>query len=58
MDFAVTGGEDDPIDQIGYIGRTVHEREKQGPLKEISHGEFIYTILKNNKLKEIMFDIS
>ena len=58
MDFAITGGEDDPVDQIGYIGKTVHQREKIGPLKDISHGEFIYVIYKKNKLKEIMFDIS
>lgn len=58
MDFAITGGEDDPVDQIGYIGKTVHQRDKLGPLKDISHGEFIYVIFKNNKLKEIMFDIS
>ena len=46
MDFAVTGGEDDPVDEIGYIGKTKHEREKVGPLKDISHSEFIYTIYK------------
>lgn len=58
MDFAITGGEDEPVDQIGYIGKTLHQREKLGPLKDISNGEFIYVIFKNNKLKEIMFDIS
>lgn len=58
MDFVVTGGEDEPVDEIGYIGKTIHEREKIGPLKEISHGEFIQVIYKNNKLKEIMFNIS
>lgn len=58
MDFTVTVDVDEPVDEIGYIGKTVHEREKLGPLKEISHGEFIQTIYKNNKLKEIMFFIS
>lgn len=58
MDFGVTGGEDEPIDEIGYIGKTLHQREKVGPLKEISHAEFVHTIYKNNKLKEIMFLIS
>lgn len=58
MDFAVTGGEDEPIDQIGYIGQTLHERGPAGPLKEITHSDFIRVIHQNNKLKEIMFLIS
>jgi hypothetical protein len=58
MDFAVTGGEEEPIDQIGYIGKTIHERDKFRKLKEISQKEFFEAIYKKNKIQEIMFLIS
>jgi len=57
MDFAVTGGEDEPRDVNGYLGKTVHERGKM-QLKEITPTDFIKTIYTRNKLKEIMFQIS
>lgn len=57
MDFAVTGGEDEPGDVNGYLGKTVHERGKM-KLKEITPTDFIKTIYTRNKLKEIMFQIS